>query len=63
MLDAVQGLISFGISNGNIDPDYKLLGHRQVRKTECPGDALYLTIQKWPHWTNLDEPPYIANLI
>lgn len=29
---------------------YILYGHRQVRDTSCPGDALFKEIQSWPHW-------------
>lgn len=50
MLEAVQALIDYGIQNGNIKPDYKLLGHRQVRDTECPGQKLFDEIKTWEHW-------------
>lgn len=63
MLDAVQALIAFGVQNGNIDPNYKLLGHRQVRNTECPGDALFDMIKTWPHWTSLDENKTVNNTV
>lgn len=48
----VKELIKKGVREGYIQRDYKLIGHRQVRATECPGDALYAEIQKWPHWTS-----------
>ncbi|XP_071640037.1 uncharacterized protein [Temnothorax longispinosus] len=52
-LNAAQKLIEFGVENGKITPDYKLLGHRQVDlKTDSPGDALYNEIIKWPHWSS-----------
>lgn len=50
MLEAVNDLIDFGIQNGNIKPDYKLLVHRQVRETECPGQKLFDEIKTWEHW-------------
>ncbi|XP_068087076.1 peptidoglycan recognition protein 3 [Anabrus simplex] len=50
MLNLSKSLIECGIARGSIQADYKLLGHRQVRSTECPGDALYNHIQTWPHW-------------
>ncbi|XP_067015636.2 peptidoglycan-recognition protein SB1 [Anabrus simplex] len=50
MLDLSKSLIECGVDRGSIKSDYKLLGHRQVRPTECPGDALYNLIQTWPHW-------------
>ncbi|XP_063708503.1 peptidoglycan-recognition protein LB [Culicoides brevitarsis] len=54
MLQAVQDLIEYGVQNGNIEEDYKLLGHRQVRDTECPGERLFDEIKTWPHWA--EEP-------
>ncbi|XP_044763069.1 peptidoglycan-recognition protein LB isoform X2 [Coccinella septempunctata] len=63
-LDVVKKLIDYGVQNGKIRPDYMLLGHRQVRDTECPGDALFKEIKTWPHW--IAEPPndgvYLENV-
>lgn len=50
MLEAVHGLITYGIQIGKISSNYTLMGHRQVRDTECPGDALFNLIRDWPHW-------------
>ena len=50
-LKTTQALIAAGVDMGYIRKDYKLVGHRQVRNTECPGDALYGEIQTWPHYT------------
>ncbi|KAG8229829.1 hypothetical protein J437_LFUL008797 [Ladona fulva] len=50
MLNAVQGLINYGIDIGKISANYTLMGHRQVRNTECPGDALFNLIQHWAHF-------------
>lgn len=50
-LKTAQALIAAGVDLGYIRKDYKLVGHRQVRDTECPGDALYSEIQTWPHYT------------
>ncbi|KAK9876301.1 hypothetical protein WA026_012599 [Henosepilachna vigintioctopunctata] len=49
-LQTVKDLIQYGVEHGKIAKDYILFGHRQVRETECPGDALFNEIQKWPHW-------------
>ncbi|XP_012883736.1 PREDICTED: N-acetylmuramoyl-L-alanine amidase [Dipodomys ordii] len=36
---------------GLLRPDYKLLGHRQLRRgTDCPGDALFHLLRTWPHF-------------
>ncbi|XP_013189634.2 peptidoglycan-recognition protein LB [Amyelois transitella] len=49
-IKTAKALIHAGIQLGYIKPDYKLVGHRQVRDTQCPGDALYREIQSWPHY-------------
>lgn len=54
MLKRVKQLIEYGLTEGRIAKDYILLGHRQVRNTECPGQALYNEISSWPHF--LAEP-------
>lgn len=51
-LDAAQKLIDLGVRRGKISPTYKLLGHRDVGKTACPGQHLYDIIRRWSHyWT------------
>ncbi|XP_059052550.1 peptidoglycan-recognition protein LB-like [Achroia grisella] len=50
-LKTVKSLIAAGVEQGYIKTDYKLLGHRQVRQTECPGDALYSEITHWDHYS------------
>lgn len=50
-LDAVHGLIAKGVDLGMIQDDFKLLGHRQVRETECPGNKLFEEIQTWDHFS------------
>lgn len=54
MLKAAKDLIAFGVAQGYIDPAYKLLGHRQVRDTECPGGRLFQEISTWPNFTRLN---------
>ncbi|XP_026314160.1 peptidoglycan-recognition protein LB-like [Hyposmocoma kahamanoa] len=49
-LQSAKALIAHGVKKGHIMPKYKLVGHRQVRDTECPGEALYKVIQKWSHY-------------
>lgn len=46
-----MALIAAGVELGYIKSDYKLLGHRQVRATECPGDALFNEIKTWDHFS------------
>jgi len=57
MIDALEQLIAFGVQQGNIAPDYELMGHRQVRDTACPGNALFDQIIKFSHWSDA-EPIY-----
>ncbi|XP_045468915.1 peptidoglycan-recognition protein LB isoform X3 [Harmonia axyridis] len=54
-LQTIKELIDYGVQKGMIQPNYMLLGHRQVRDTECPGDALFNEIKTWPHW--IPSPP------
>lgn len=38
---------------GLLRPDYKLLGHRQLVATDCPGNALFDLLRTWPHFTEV----------
>lgn len=51
-LDAIHKLIELGVQQGYIEPDYKLLTHRQAKDTECPGSRLFAEIQTWEHFVN-----------
>ncbi|VVC97814.1 unnamed protein product [Leptidea sinapis] len=46
---------------GYIKLDYKLVGHRQVRDTKCPGDTLFREISQWKHFSSF--PASKADLI
>ncbi|CAH0402749.1 unnamed protein product [Chilo suppressalis] len=50
-LETTKALIESGVEKGFIRPDYKLVGHRQVMSTECPGGALYEHISGWEHFS------------
>ncbi|KAI8442179.1 hypothetical protein MSG28_005786 [Choristoneura fumiferana] len=50
-LKTVKALIAAGVELGYIKPDYKLVGHRQVRETECPGQAFFDVVKTWDHWS------------
>lgn len=52
-LDTVKNLIDYGVQEGKIIKNYTLIGHRQVRKTECPGTKFYNEISTWPHYSEL----------
>ncbi|XP_069702986.1 peptidoglycan recognition protein-like [Periplaneta americana] len=49
-LEATKQLLKCGVQEGELSPDFKLLGHRQVSATKSPGLALYQEIQTWPEW-------------
>ncbi|XP_019877658.1 peptidoglycan-recognition protein 2 [Aethina tumida] len=49
-LQAARDLLSCGVDSGKLSPSYKLLGHKQVRQTSCPGNSLYAIIKQWPNW-------------
>lgn len=44
-------LPSCAVRAGLLRPDYALLGHRQLVRTDCPGDALFHLLRTWPHFT------------
>uniref|UniRef100_A0A1B6MPG0 Peptidoglycan-recognition protein n=2 Tax=Graphocephala atropunctata TaxID=36148 RepID=A0A1B6MPG0_9HEMI len=54
-LAATQELIASGVKQARIQTLYKLIGHRQVHNTDCPGDKLYRIIKHWPHYTTKVE--------
>lgn len=47
---------------GLLRPDYKLLGHRQLVPTDCPGDALFQLLRTWPHFDAVSPqcPHYLS---
>lgn len=57
MLAAVKAFISFSVENGYLAANYKLLGHRQVRDTECPGQRLFEEISTWNHFSSRPAGP------
>ncbi|KAJ4445308.1 hypothetical protein ANN_07113 [Periplaneta americana] len=54
MMEVAKSLIECGVERESIVANYTLLGHRQVRSTECPGNTLFNEIKTWPHWTDLE---------
>ncbi|XP_046666901.1 peptidoglycan-recognition protein SB1-like [Homalodisca vitripennis] len=50
-MTAAKELIMQGVSKGKINRFYKLIGHRQIRATTCPGDKLYNKLLFWPRFT------------
>ncbi|XP_061044565.1 N-acetylmuramoyl-L-alanine amidase isoform X2 [Eubalaena glacialis] len=41
---------------GVLRPGYALLGHRQLVRTDCPGDALFNLLRTWPHFDKNVKP-------
>ncbi|XP_067644949.1 peptidoglycan-recognition protein SB1-like [Eurosta solidaginis] len=54
MQQVAQNFIKYSMERGYLRDDYTLYGHRQVRSTKCPGDALFEVIKEWPHWQELN---------
>ncbi|ELV13683.1 N-acetylmuramoyl-L-alanine amidase, partial [Tupaia chinensis] len=53
-LRAVRDLLpSCALRAGFLRPDYAVLGHRQLVRTDCPGDALFGLLRTWPHFTQV----------
>ncbi|XP_075411398.1 N-acetylmuramoyl-L-alanine amidase [Tenrec ecaudatus] len=38
------------LRSGYLRPDYKVLGHRQLVNTQCPGEALFNLLRTWPRF-------------
>ncbi|OWF55096.1 Peptidoglycan recognition protein 3 [Mizuhopecten yessoensis] len=49
-LSAVKRLITCGVEIARLRTDYSLFGHRDVRDTDCPGNALYKNMSSWTHF-------------
>ncbi|XP_072387160.1 peptidoglycan-recognition protein SC2-like [Diabrotica undecimpunctata] len=54
-LKALEDFLSCAAADNRITADYHLIGHRQVEKTECPGERLQTIIEKWTHFES--SPP------
>ncbi|XP_036340903.1 peptidoglycan-recognition protein LB-like [Rhagoletis pomonella] len=46
MQQVAQDFIKYSVEAGHLREDYILHGHRQVRNTLCPGDALYAAVKQ-----------------
>ncbi|XP_004715590.2 N-acetylmuramoyl-L-alanine amidase [Echinops telfairi] len=40
------------LRSGYLRPDYKVLGHRQLVNTLCPGEALFNLLRTWPRFAS-----------
>uniref|UniRef100_A0A8C4QIX1 Peptidoglycan-recognition protein n=1 Tax=Eptatretus burgeri TaxID=7764 RepID=A0A8C4QIX1_EPTBU len=49
-LHTLQKIITFGVTEGFIDLNYTLYGHRQTGPTDCPGQTFYNILQNGSHW-------------
>uniref|UniRef100_A0A8C9CVY3 Peptidoglycan recognition protein 2 n=1 Tax=Panthera leo TaxID=9689 RepID=A0A8C9CVY3_PANLE len=43
---------------GLLRPDYQMLGHRQLVRTDCPGDALFDLLRTWPRFAAVSTRPH-----
>lgn len=43
---AVLRLLRIGVLHGHVQPNFVLVGHRDVAKTECPGKNVYALLPK-----------------
>ncbi|KAG5879651.1 hypothetical protein JTB14_014977 [Gonioctena quinquepunctata] len=49
-LEALRNLIACAKDIGKITSDYHLIGHRQGKSTDCPGDALFEELKRMSNW-------------
>lgn len=45
-LETLKKLISCAVETNELNSNYKVVGHRQVRSTTCPGNKLYAEVQR-----------------
>lgn len=57
MLTATKALIQHSLAIGKLSTNYKLIGHRQVRETECPGQRLFEEISGWNNFSSKPTGP------
>jgi len=50
-LNAVQNLIECGVETGQLSPRYKILSHKQIKHTDCPGSKLSWLVRIWKNWS------------
>ncbi|XP_058243170.1 peptidoglycan recognition protein 5 isoform X2 [Hemibagrus wyckioides] len=43
-LSAVRALIQHGVAKGYLQPNFVILGHRDIADTQCPGEKLYSSL-------------------
>lgn len=58
-LQAALKLLELGVSLEKLTTNYTLLGHRQVSKTESPGEKLFQIIKTWKHWSTIPTSDFI----
>lgn len=61
MMQALKNLIQRSMDKGVLSKTHKVLGHRQVRDTECPGDRLFQEISTWEHFSAKPAGPEDKN--
>lgn len=62
-LNTVRDVLpSCAIRSGHLQPDYKVLGHRQLVHSDCPGDALFNLLRTWPHFAEVSLPVLVPEL-
>lgn len=57
MMETLKAFLQYSVDEGYLREDYKLLGHRQVRDTECPGKKLFAEISSWNHFSSRPSGP------
>lgn len=57
MLQTAHNLIKYSLDSGILIRNYMVMGHRQVRETECPGQRLFDEIKTWDHFISTPAGP------
>nr|UIW25016.1 peptidoglycan-recognition protein SC2 [Lasioderma serricorne] len=54
--DALKELLEFALSSGEVKSDYSLIGHKQTKRTACPGVYLMNAIKTYDHFNSNITP-------
>ncbi|GBP27042.1 Peptidoglycan-recognition protein LB [Eumeta japonica] len=56
-LETTKALIAAAVELGVVSEDHRLVGHRQMTDSDCPGDALFEEIMSWKNFSPIPAGP------
>lgn len=49
-VNSLKELISCSLERNKLSKNYRVIGHRQGKDTDCPGDKLYSEVKRLHNW-------------